>query len=496
MLTEVCIVTAISSVLYGLWPYVIDKLFYKLPPGPTPIPFVGNLLLLNSKKKTRQVFAELAAKHCGDGPKVLTFYYGRFRTILLLDAQVIRETIFKQNAIFGWRPAMPTMRPGVHVVPGILLANGSHWQIVRKFLMQAMRDFGMGKDLMAINIQREAQNLMEQISNVRGQPVDPREMLASSVTNVVSYFVFGKAFSADDEQWRIFYNLLMRIIGVPYANDMAAYLFPIFGRFYENQQSKDINLLNKLSAARFQEALNDHRKDFNTENIRDFPDLYLLMEKNGHRDVLDLNCTGALMADMFMAGTETTATALNWSLYLVAKHQEIQKKCHDAIDQVIASTRLPTLADRSQLVYLDAIMCEVLRFCSPLPGALMHGTLDKGGKILDYDCPANSLILYSIASVHMDAKYWKNPTAFDPERWISSDGKLINHATYFMPFGIGQRLCLGEQLARAEFFLMFADIMQRFKVSLYSRDPNFDKSRRGGVINSPPSYEIVFTDRD
>ena len=143
------IAAAISTLAfaYGIHLFVFDRK-YKLPPGPTPLPFVGNLHLLAGEKKDFVKYYQLAK---GYGP-VMTFYLGQNRVIILSGPKEIQEALVKNGKIFDKRPMKFSI--GFDDMPyGVVFETGQKWQENRRFSLRALRDFGMGKAAMVVNIQ-------------------------------------------------------------------------------------------------------------------------------------------------------------------------------------------------------------------------------------------------------------------------------------------------------------------------------------------------------
>lgn len=125
---------------------------------------------------------------------------------------------------------------------------------------------------------------------------------------------------------------------------------------YESKVTATYRLA-ELHARILKVAIEEHRADFNSDHIRDFPDLFIQAEKDAGEDgdavtFYDFNL---MMSDMFVAGSETTSTVLQWTMLFLAMHLDIQARCHETIDNVIETGRLPTLADRSEMTYIDAV---------------------------------------------------------------------------------------------------------------------------------------------
>ncbi|RXG61065.1 cytochrome P450 2L1 [Armadillidium vulgare] len=138
---------------------------------------------------------------------------------------------------------------------------------------------------------------------------------------------------------------------------------------------------------------------------------------------------------MFSAGSETTSSTFRWTILYLIKYPEIQKKVHDEIDKALPRDRLPSLLDKDQLVYTQAVINEVLRVNLIAMFGLYHA-FDKDIEINGNCIPKDAIVLPSILLCHNDPDYWEDPKSFKPERFITSDGKLDINKEGFLPFSL------------------------------------------------------------
>jgi cytochrome P450 len=141
------------------------------------------------------------------------------------------------------------------------------------------------------------------------------------------------------------------------------------------------------------------------------------------------------VGDMFVAGTETTSTALRWALLFFLHFPHVQDKCYAEIRDVIGS-RTPSMRDRPSLTYLEATIMETLRFADIVPLNVPHG-LASDVTFRGYVIPKDAMVFPCLSSVLKDPDVWGDPENFRPERFIDPDGKLTK-PEQFIPFGIGK----------------------------------------------------------
>ncbi|KAG8557984.1 hypothetical protein GDO81_016803 [Engystomops pustulosus] len=169
----------------------------------------------------------------------------------------------------------------------------------------------------------------------------------------------------------------------------------------------------------------------------------------------------ATVLDLVMAGTETTATTLQWGILLMMKYPEVQNKVQREILSVLLSGRLPIYEDRNAMPYTHAVVHEVQRFASVipfLPHATTTDTYFKG-----FHIPKGTTVLPLLTSSLYDKHHWETPFQFNPNHFLDAEGKFVTKEA-FVPFSAGRRLCLGRSLAQMELFLFFTGLLQKFTI--------------------------------
>lgn len=165
---------------------------------------------------------------------------------------------------------------------------------------------------------------------------------------------------------------------------------------------------------------------------------------------------------LFIAGHETTANALAWTLYLLAQHPEVEAKLLDELTQVLGD-RAPGMADLPQLAYTEMVIKESMRLYPP--AWVTTRLVVEEAHIGEYAIPKDSICILSPYTLHRDARYFAYPERFDPERFAPGYEERIPKYAYF-PFGGGPRVCIGNSFAMMEAQLLLATMLQRFHLTL------------------------------
>jgi cytochrome P450 len=165
---------------------------------------------------------------------------------------------------------------------------------------------------------------------------------------------------------------------------------------------------------------------------------------------------------ILLAGHETTANALMWTLYLLSQNADAATKLHAELDRVLAG-RLPAPRDYPQLSFAKRVVTESMRLFPPAWIIGRRAIADYA--IGDYHLPPRSVIFMSPFVMQRDARFYAEPTRFNPDRWTPEFEAALPKFAYF-PFGGGARQCIGEQFAWMEAVLVLATIAQRWRFEL------------------------------
>lgn len=494
--------------------YRRQKILSNIPPGPRPWPIVGNFggflipsfvrrLLLQEPRETRNKTAvEVLTDMAKIYGNVYSLFVGNNLMVVLNGYEVVKDALSNHPDEFSDRPDIPaitimTKRKGIVFAP-----YGPVWRKQRKFCHATLRNFGLGKLSLEPCILQGLANIKTQLLHLHKEHgaavMDLAPLITNAVSNVICSMALGQRFHHEDQEFGTLLNLMSR--GLEICVNSPAVLINVFpflyylpwGVFSELRQvERDITLFLKR-------IIKAHRESLDPENPRDLVDMYLLemlaQQAAGEQDSsFTEDYLFYIVGDLFIAGTDTTTNSVLWILFYMVLYPDIQDKVQKEIDTVIGFDRAPSMTDKGSLPFTEATIMEVQRLTVVVPLAIPH-MASKTTEFHGFTIPKSTVIIPNLWSVHRDPTVWDEPDKFNPARFLDQDGKLLRKE-YFMPFGIGRRVCMGEQLAKMELFLMVTSLLQAFTFRLPEGLPTPPLHGRFGLTLAPSPYTVCVSPR-
>ncbi|XP_073432376.1 cytochrome P450 2D26-like isoform X3 [Dendrobates tinctorius] len=404
-----------------------------LPPGPAPLPLLGNILQMDFSNllKGLKKFSEEY------GP-VYTIYIGLTPAVVVRGLKDLKEILINKGHDFADRPSARLI-DDISDTKGLIIAPyGPSWKEHRRFTLSTLRNFGLGKKSMEEKICEESVHVIQEFKKNKDTMVDPHHVIDSAVSNITCMIVFGRRYEYNDSTFRDILNLI-----------------------HENM---------KMAAGFWAQEQGERKSTFNNENL--------------------FIC----VADLFMAGTETTSSTLEWCLLYMMMYPDIQEKCREEIDKIRGDRDHLDYENRLSMPYTQAVLQEVQRFASVVPLGVAHAPI-KDIQLNGYTIPKRTTVITDLSSLNYDEKQWKYPHEFNPANFLDSEGDLLKVDGFF-PFSAGPRVCLGESLARMEIFLYFTTLLTHFEFHWPDPKSPPDTTPVFGITQAPKRYKMRLVSRD
>ena len=412
----------------------------RVPPGPTGLPLLG--MALQVMRDPLGTLLRIAREY---GDIVTIPVVSTTRTMLNLPEYIEQVTVVQQSKFH--KSTLTKDVVGRLLGEGLLVSEGDFWRRQRRLAQPAFQRSRINE--YAATMIESAEAHARTWSD--GQERDMAKEMMALTLDIAVRTLFGTTLPGESEQVGRSLEFLMRYslrkarspIKIP-----ESWPTPANRRADRETEFLDSLVYRIIGERRELGSSNDH-KDL----------LSLLM---GAMDEDGSQMTPKQLRDetmtLFLAGHETTALTLSWTWYLLSQNPKAEARLHEELRGVLGG-RPPGLADIERLPYLQAVVNEVLRLYPP--AYILARTSIAPSSIGGYDFPADTTIIMSQWVMHRDARYFDDPEAFRPERWLDGLEDRLPAGAYF-PFGDGPRRCIGQNFALLESVLVIATVAQRF----------------------------------
>ncbi|XP_054724532.1 cytochrome P450 2J6-like [Uloborus diversus] len=463
----------------------------RLPPGPwLNVPFLGYLPLLGADFV--KSFAKLQKKF---GP-VYRFRLGQRSVLVLSDFPSVKEAL-NQRAFLGRPPNPPN-----HLLQGATsfsVNNGIVWREQKRFALHVLRDLGFGKTRMEVHIKEEIAHLVSELEEFQGKPANVRRYLAPSTSNNISAMVFGRRIDYHDPMRVELDQVITELIRFFRPTSLHAW-FPWLKKLLFKLKLFDYDKLESAIERLMvfiDKEIDEHHSTLDANSIRDYMDGFLLqMEQRKYKDP-NTSFTRAMLKgnapSLIGAGSTTVRATMEWTLLTMARFQDVQRRIHEEIDDIIGRERTPNWSDHTLMPFTEAALMEVQRWKTVVPINLLRFTTEDT-EVSGYFIPAGMTVIVNIHAVHNDPDIWGDPHLFKPERFLSADGKEVVKREEWIPFTLGKRACPGETLANVEVFLYATSLLQKFTIKFPEGKEHSFEGRIGATFEPMP-YELCMVPR-
>ncbi|XP_060084165.1 cytochrome P450 1A1-like [Ylistrum balloti] len=460
----------------------------KLPPGPWGFPIIGHLPLFGTHPPN--TFAKWRQKY-GD---IFRIRIGTNDTVVVSGRDTIKEVLGGDTCeVFSDRPAFFTTK----LIGGDRGLTFSYYtpRYVhhRTVATSVLKTFTDSRNTTVPDVvENEASILVKEFLEHNGEPFDPRESLFVATGSIIYQICYGMGTNGREDtdlmelvRENKAFNEFVRA-GSPFdAMPFLRYILPgKFQKFLRLVSNSDLFRDRKIA---------EHKETFQESDLRDATDCLIsaagrLSEEEKSRVGLLDHVILESVGEFVGAGFDTTASVLSWAFMYIAEHQDIQTKIQQEMDAVIG-IRSVRPQDRSKLPYTEAAILETIRISAIVPFGIPHAT-KCDVKIHGYFIPKGTAVFFNLYSVNFEEEIWQNPHNFDPERFLTDDGKLNQKLTAnIMSFGYGKRRCIGEILARMELFLLFTNVLQKCSLEKPVGE-TYDKEGVFHLVRKPHPYRV------
>ncbi|XP_018372426.1 PREDICTED: methyl farnesoate epoxidase-like isoform X1 [Trachymyrmex cornetzi] len=467
------------------------------PPGPLWIPLFGCFLkFARLRLKHGYIYLAMQDLERTYGP-VIGLKLGVQKVVVISTYDLVKKALLQDE--FNNRPDGFFFRVrSFGKRKGVLFTEGTMWARTRRFTMRHLRTFGIGQSVMKEQLVLEAQNLIDHLQEMsESGAVTMHTAFDVAVINSLWFMIAGHKFEYEDQKLQEAltlvhdaFKLMDTMGGVVSQMPFLRFVIPELSGYEELMEILE-NLWRFLD-----EEIKIHERKLSNDPPRDLIDAFLLeicKHDENEDTVFDRENLLVLCLDLFLAGSKTTSDTLANIFLFLSLNPEWLRVLQAELDSVVGRSRAPTEDDLPSLPITEAFLAEAQRYLILAPLGVPHTTA-KDVFLNGYRIPKDTVILFDYHSAHNDKAYWERPNEFRPQRFLDEQGQFRRN-NYGLPFGLGKRRCLGEQLARSTLFLFFTYVVHYFDIEISAEHSKPNLNGYDGFTVSPKPYYLKLTRR-
>ncbi|ONI30288.1 hypothetical protein PRUPE_1G242300 [Prunus persica] len=459
-----------------------------LPPGPSKLPFIGNLHQLGSS--THQSLWKLSKTY---GP-VMLLHLGRVPTLIISSAEAAKEALKTNDLLCCTRPTTAGSRRLTYNYLDVAFAPyGEYWREIRKICVLELLSVKRVQSYWSVR-EEEVAKLVNSLSSSSssGAPVDLTEKLFVLTASIIFRIVFGTSFRGskfehDTNIPELIHDIQTMLGGLSGADYFPSFIGWIMDRVSGVHKEFD-RIWNELDGF-FQQVIDDHLRAGRAVGEQDHEDivdvlLKIVREQTGLFGAAQLghNNIKAVLMNLFLGGIDTSATTMTWAMAELARKPKLMKKAQEEVRRCIGNKGKINEGDTDELEYLKMIIKETLRLHPPAPLILPREAMSHF-KIQGYDVDPRTVVFVNDWAIARDPESWKDPEEFIPERFDGSSIDYKGQHFEFLPFGAGRRVCPGMYMGTTTIAFGLANLLYWFDWKLPNgmKEEDIDMEETGGL---------------
>ncbi|KAF3663784.1 Cytochrome 78A6 [Capsicum annuum] len=424
-------------------------------PGPRGFPIIGSMNIMAglAHRKIAAIAESCQAK------RLMSLSLGETRVIVTCNPDVAKEIL--NSSVFADRPVKESAYSLMFNRAIGFAPYGVYWRTLRKI---AATHLFCPKQIKASEAQRSqiAKQMVTMFKLGGRDVVKVRDALKLASLNNMMCSVFGRMYSlescnSETEELGKLVDEGYELLGMLNWSDHLPLLAEFDPQKIRLRCSRLVPKVNKFVSR----IITEHRAQSGADVEPDF--VHVLLSLQGSERLSDSDMI-AVLWEMIFRGTDTVAVLIEWILARMVLHPQVQSKVQTELDRVVGGSRAATESDVSEMIYLSAVIKEVLRLHPPGP-LLSWARLAITDTTVDgYHVPAGTTAMVNMWAITRDPDVWSDPLEFMPERFINgSDFSVFGSDLRLAPFGSGRRTCPGKTLGLTTVTFWVATLLHEFR---------------------------------
>ncbi|XP_047963069.1 6,7,8-trihydroxycoumarin synthase-like [Salvia hispanica] len=462
-----------------------------LPPGPPPLPLIGNFHQLGKAAEPHIYLHQLSKKY---GP-VIHMKLASRPLLVISSAKLAKEVLKIQDLAFCSRPNyLGQQKLSYNSSDVAFTPYNDDWKEIRKTVHIHLFSSKRVQSYRPVR-EEEISRMITGISSSASGEVNVNEVVMAAGIHILCGITFGKRLYS--EEWsdtKRFLEFLKGFDTLATSFFVSDY-FPAFGLVdWISGKMKRAESIFKGMDSFYHERIDEHLESRRVEEVKEVEDMVAVLMKLKSDDEssssgITLRNIKALLMNMIVASAETTPAAVVWTMTALIKAPKVMEKLQNEIRSLVGKKGKVDEDDLPKLPYLKAVINESLRLYPPVPLLIPRESIETS--TLDgYEIRPKTLVYVNAYAVGRDPECWENPDEFFPERFLNSGIDYKGQDFGLIPFGSGRRMCPGMSMGYLTTELMVANLVYSFDWELpkgvLAQDVDTDATKGLAVFKKNP----------
>ncbi|RZC45027.1 hypothetical protein C5167_037976 [Papaver somniferum] len=465
--------TTIAAIVTSILALFLLKIIFRSrnwrnsPPGPIGWPILGYLPYLTDR--LHEDLFKLSKIH---GP-IYSLKMGQKAAIVVSSPEITKEILKHQDTTFSSRTITEAVRCVTYDATSLVFVPyGARWRLLRKILTTELFST---RALELFQPARKQQVNRLLLSLYSASKTKTKVNLADSTfvvsANLISNLVCSKnLFDPTKKEGREVKQMvweILEVVGAPNLADLIPFLKLLDPQGLKKRVSKVVQRFDDFFEKLIDERLDERKRGLKmNENGRlDMLDVFLDYKSDKKDDELKefsrVDIKG-MLSDMFVAGTDTSSSTVEWGMTEILRKPEVYKKILAELDEVVGKDRFVEESDISKLTYFQAAVKETFRLHPGVPLLIPRRT-NEATDVCGYNVPKHAIVFVNVWGMARDEKVWPEPYEFKPERFLGSELDVKGQDFEILPFGTGRRSCVGMPLGHRMVHYSLASLLHAFE---------------------------------
>ncbi|PIA64130.1 hypothetical protein AQUCO_00201431v1 [Aquilegia coerulea] len=464
--TTLAIIASIFA--FSILPIVFRRKNWRnSPPGPIGWPILGYLPFLTDR--LHEDLFHLAKTY---GP-LYSLKMGQKPAIVVSSPEITKEILKNKDATFSSRTITEAVRCVTYDATSLVFVPyGARWRLLRKLLTtelfstRAIELFQPARKTQVHGLLKKLYTAYETNTaiNMADSTFIVSANLISNLTCSKSLFDSNKK---EGRELKAMVSEILEVVGAPNVADLIPFLKVFDPQGLKRRVWKVVKKFDDFFEKLIDERLEERKKGIKmNENGRlDMLDVFLDYKSDKKDDELKqfsrVDIKG-MLSDMFVAGTDTSSSTVEWGMTEILKRPEVYKKILAELDAVVGKDRFVEENDIPKLTYFLAAVKETFRLHPGVPLLIPRRT-NEACEVYGYQVPKHCIVFVNVWGMARDPKVWPEPLEFKPERFLGTELDVKGQDFELLPFGTGRRSCVGMPLGHRMVHYSLASLLHAFE---------------------------------